>query len=319
MDEVEILKRIRILIIVIICIYVLLNILMLPTFLERGIDAMIQFNLYFILVLAIPLTLLYFTLKIKYGIQIKYVGKLNLNKEYIREIPISYSPAIASYIHNCQIETYTDYTSMILYLCTKKYIKLIKKEEGYIYEVLTKDISGLMPHEKYIYECVTEDIKFDEGKFKEVVIKDAKDISLITDIKQKPKWIIWSVILLLVIIMFSILLNRNVIEVLNMFVGIIGYIVLLLVYSMMPLHQEAKGLFMTDKYYLTDKGKQERQNLIGLKSFMEDYTLIGEKNIEYVEILEGYIPYGLVLGITGEIEKFIINNDTYRSFIYKKN
>ena len=81
------------------------------------------------------------------------------------------------------------------------------------------------------------------------------------------------------------------------------------------IYQIIKKKFFT-VYRLQNKGKKELKKIKNLKNFMKQYTLIYEKDIEYVMTLEGYIPYTLSLGISKKIEEYISNNEKYRNLIY---
>ena len=47
-------------------------------------------------------------------------------------------------------------------------------------------------------------------------------------------------------------------------------------------------------------------------------TLIKDKEIDYVQILENYIPYALSLGEADIVEEFIKYNEEYRDLIYNR-
>ena len=79
-------------------------------------------------------------------------------------------------------------------------------------------------------------------------------------------------------------------------------------------HQE---IYITNtKYVRTKKGKELAMTLNGIKNYMKEYTLINEKNLDYMRILEEYIPYALVLNEANAIEEFIKSNEEYRDLIY---
>lgn len=67
----------------------------------------------------------------------------------------------------------------------------------------------------------------------------------------------------------------------------------------------------------TSKGNKEAVIWRKFKNYIHDYTLISEKNIEHIKILEEYIPYAIALEEAKSIEKFISKNEKYRKLIYK--
>ena len=72
-----------------------------------------------------------------------------------------------------------------------------------------------------------------------------------------------------------------------------------------------------NNYRLTRKGKKELKKIKAFKNFIKDYTLIKEKDIEHIQILEEYIPYSLSLGVSPQVEEYIKQNEIYRNLIYK--
>ena len=58
--------------------------------------------------------------------------------------------------------------------------------------------------------------------------------------------------------------------------------------------------------------------LKGLKKYINEYTLLKEKEIEHVQILENYIPCALALDEADTVEEFIKNNEEYRNLIYNR-
>ena len=72
------------------------------------------------------------------------------------------------------------------------------------------------------------------------------------------------------------------------------------------------------EYIRTEDGKNIALLLKGLKRYINEYTLIKDKEIDYIHILENYIPYALVLDEADAVEDFIKNNEEYRNLIYNR-
>ena len=64
--------------------------------------------------------------------------------------------------------------------------------------------------------------------------------------------------------------------------------------------QKENGIF------LNKEGKEELKKWIKLKNFMENYTLLKNRNVEEIVIYERYIPYAIALGV----------NVTYRNTMF---
>lgn len=268
----------------------------------------------FTIFVAISFLILHIIYKVKYSGRKEIVSE----KEYLRELPKQYSPALISLIYDLKIDIYKDYTATILYLCTNKYINIINNEGKYEFEILNTDSSSLSESERYVLDKIINKTKFDEFEFSNKVIEEAKENFLITDKEPSkvPKVILGT---LIVIILFIILYTKNI----ALFVfGIILLVYIIRCYKMMK--STIKNSFnKTDesdytKYKRARNGKELARKLQAFKNYINEYTLINEKEIDYIQILEEYIPYAVSLGEANTIEKFIKHNQKYRSLIYDR-
>ena len=268
-------------------------------------------NILLIIIFCIP----YITIKLN---NIKF--NIDFNKEYTRELKNEYSPAIVSLIYDLKTEVYRDYTSTILGLYIKKYIDISGfDEEIVITKGAKQDMQNLLKHEVYVYNCVINKEKFDELKFKEFIIEDAIEKELITTRQQNKKSL--NTQLLLIVGLFSFVMAAvSKSEVIRKIFSTCVFILILL-----PLIWIIKNGFESftgaigneDRYKITSKGKQELKKIKAFKKFIKDYTLIKEKDIEHIQILEEYIPYSLSLGASPQVEEYIKQNEIYRNLIYK--
>lgn len=241
---------------------------------------------------------------------------LNFNNEYIRDLNKEYPPAIMSLLYDLKNETYRDYTATILYLYTKKYINISKfNEDVAINAGINKNFDNLMKHERYARNCLINYLKFDESKFKDYIISDAvqKGLVEIKDNKNQKdiKLMDWRFFILFIIYICLLLMIKN-----NIILKIIE-IMLVIIISLLFLANLLKKFNNKAKYKLTSKGKKELKKIKAFKNFINDYTLIEEKDIEHVEILGEYIPYSLSLGMSPQVEEYIKKNEIYRYLIYK--
>ncbi len=243
---------------------------------------------------------------------------INFDKGYIRDLPKHCNPAIASLIYDLKIDVYKDYTATILYLCIKKYLNLVKDGDTYKVELVQQqDYSSLGRCEKYVLDIVENKIKFDENQFKKEIIEEAQEKELITDKKYSkiPKIIL---ILILIITFLIIAYNINKIVFIALFsiLGAIAYALYLII--KMKNQDQITFDFVSTEYIRTKNGKNMALLLNGLKRYIKEYTLIKEKEIDYIKILENYIPYALALNEADAVEKFIKYNEDYRDLIYNK-
>lgn len=234
----------------------------------------------------------------------KYKRQFNFKQvsinEINREIPDKYSPAICSALFNKKVEAYKDYTATILYLEHKKYLKLDFSSNEYNIEEINNNIEDLEEHEKYVFECAIKKESFDEEIFREKVIRDMTRQQLIIKKKDRRKEVFFLIGISFIIAHFT---------------------ESLLLYTLAPL---ALGAFFLITYSTSNKirckstiiGKVLVEDMIKLKNFFREYTLLDDKNIEYKELAGEYLPYAISLGETKTIEKFLESNEKYRSIIY---
>lgn len=243
---------------------------------------------------------------------------INFDKEYIRDLPKYCSPAISSLIYNLKLDVYKDYTATVLYLCIKKYINLIKDGDTYKLKIgKEKNISDLGRCERYVLEIITNKNKFDENQFKKEIIKEAQEKGLITDKKHSK---IAKIILILIFASVLLIIAHNVSNVLFIIcISILGAI-LYSGYLILKLKDENQINFevVDTEYVRTEDGKNIALLLKGLKRYINEYTLIKDKEIDYIQVLENYIPYALVLDEADKVDDFIKSNEEYRDLIYNR-
>ena len=230
-------------------------------------------------------------------------------KNITREISNQYTPAICSFLYNKKVESYSDYTATILYLESKNHIKVAKGDNGYFIKVINDDIENLSEHEKYTFECIIRKYKFSMDMFKYYVIKDAINLGLAkqkilnTNNSLNLRSVLF-LILFIIVIVLTFTLGED-----------YGALIILLAFAIyIPLGAISKDT----KEILTKKGKKVRYQVMGLKSFIREYTLLKERSIEYKELFGNYIAYALSLGEADVVNEFVKENEQYRDLIYNK-
>lgn len=242
---------------------------------------------------------------------------INFNKEYIRDLPKHCNPAICSLIYDLKIDVYKDYTAIILYLCIKRYINLAKDGNTYKVELVKEqDYSNLGRCEKYILNIIENKVKFDENQFKREIIKDAQEKGFITNRKHSKIPKIALTLILIVSSLFITYYINKIVFIVSAF--ILATIVPFLGYMIMEAENENALDIGDTEYIRTEDGKNIALLLSGLKRYIKEYTLIKEKEIDYIQILENYIPYALALDEADAVEEFIKHNEEYRDLIYNR-
>ena len=234
---------------------------------------------------------------------------MNFEKSYIRDLPKYCSPAIVSIIYNLKTDVYKDYTATVLYLYTKKYIDMEKIGDRYnIKEGTNNDFSSLSKCENYVLDVIRSRKEFNAFNFEQIIINEAQEKKLLTDKKYSK---IPKILLVLVIALILLIITYKINFVLFFIYATAAGTTALGYYLM-------NGMDENIKYKRTKDGKNIALLLKGLKKYMKEYTLIKDKEIDYIQILENYIPYALALGEADAVEEFIKYNEEYRNLIYNR-
>lgn len=238
----------------------------------------------YFLVFCVPIVIL----NILFMIGTKKYKEKQINFEgYFRDINQKYTPAIASYILDDNVEDSKDILATILYLATKKYLNLDIENEIINIEITSKSNENLFQHEQYLINCIKEDKKIQAREFYRYVNEDCEKVNLIKikkEFDEKEK-----IILLVGILIWAISGT-----VLGQILWIYGILVTILFFWLLA--------FITSRLDKTKEGKIYAKEIKGLKHYLKDYTLIKEKEVNYIEIGGEYLAYALALDVADKIE-----------------
>ena len=270
-------------------------------------------------------------------------GKREINKEnrylkkinpyiYFREIPNSFGIGVTTLLIDSTIENYKDIIAVILDLCAKKYLNLVKQGDKYIIKVLKGIDDSLLSNEKYILSLVlNNDIKnISYTEWFNYCMQDGINLGLYTHTVQKNKVnnpfvsrqerikkdnkvkLILSLILpcLVFVIIFSSNLILAIFSSLILF-GI-SYLILTIIFNIKLFFRE---MFKEAQYYKeqnyvkqlnnklirTDKGVDELHKLYSFKAFIKDFGHFVDKKPEEIVLWDRYLSYAQVFGLTKEI------------------
>lgn len=235
--------------------------------------------------------------------------------KYIRELPKYFPPAIASFLLDLNLETTTDYTATIAYLISKKYIKF--KENNI--DIINSNIDSLSLHEQYVFNCITKQNKYNQEEFIKLVMSDAEQMNLIQKGRRKIHFLRNICINLILFFLLGFLYNDVFTTgILNQLVGILGFISEISIFAIIGYSIYLLTKYQHENYHRTKLGYIESQKWSGVKRYLHEFTLISEKNINDIILLDDYIPYSIALNEAQNIEKFIEENNIYRQLIYGK-
>jgi len=242
--------------------------------------------IYGVVIIFIPILLIYL---ITNGIKKKNEV---CSKDYYRDIENKYTPAIASLLLDYKIEGNEGVLATILDLHAKKYLKTYKKDKKLEIEIANENTENLYLHEKYIIDCLKKKELIEVMKFQDKVEEDCVNNKLVNKKELNPYWIKTISFELKTGIIFM-LLETFFPESWFKTAFIINVIALIMTFVF---------LSAIKKHIRTNKGKELALKFKGLKNFIKDYTLLAERDIDYINIIDRYLPFALALGVANKLE-----------------
>ena len=246
--------------------------------------------------------------KIKNKIYLKetYNDSDFLNREISTQIP----PSIVGYLF-CQKVKYKHLIADIMDLYAIKAINIKKQEDNTLkIESIKNENAKKITSESQQYILNTlvdkeDDLLFNYTEWKKLVIKEYKNNNWTKKIETAN-----AIIVTIIVLAYSIIggivgwnseggENKGLASIGVLAGFVISIFVICFYIAFMELQKE-NGIF------LNKEGKKELKKWIKLKNFMENYTLLKNRNVEEIVIYERYIPYAIALGV----------NVTYRNTMF---
>ena len=242
--------------------------------------------------------------------------KVRLAKDegiYVRDIEVEYSPAVLSYLQNQKIEKKKDLVASILNLCAKGFLKIEKKEENhYKLEPLpNKNSKTLKKDEKYVYDKICKKEKINMNTWVQYVREEFESYHFTkkSKIRLSDVFLFLYIAILIIGAIYSAISGNNEIsnEMFNMiFVPFFVAFELVILEPLMRIiiRYLRKGEYLDGTY--TVKGAKEMKRWDKYKKFLEDYTLLEDKPLESVIVLEKHLAYATVLNVNTSYTKSFI-------------
>lgn len=252
---------------------------------------------------------------------IAYIYKKIRNKIYLketyndsdflnREISTQIPPSIVGYLF-CQKVKYKHLIADIMDLYAIKAINIKKQEDNTLkIESIKNENAKKITSESQQYILNTlvnkeDDLLFNYTEWKKLVIKEYKNNNWTKKIETAN-----AIIVTIIVLAYSIIggivgwnseggENKGLASIGVLAGFVISIFVICFYIAFMELQKE-NGIF------LNKEGKKELKKWIKLKNFMENYTLLKNRNVEEIVIYERYIPYAIALGV----------NVTYRNTMF---
>lgn len=248
------------------------------------------------------------------------LSKIDLknNGEYFRDIIKGYTPAELSYIDNFNIED-SDIVATLLNLSLKGVITLNENPNTIEINNVETELSN---NERYILDIIKSNKwnEFNKSKFLLEIIKDALKNELIKESKTLKKGfgkiiIIWPICFCILITMaIFVFKNSELFETTVSFL-ILAFLIMIVMFlpiMLIVFYSSYNNKMQKEPYIRTKKGEQINANLEGLKNYLNDYSLIEEKEYKELELWEDYLIYSVIFRQNNKltedtIDKYIKN------------
>ena len=255
-------------------------------FIKNSIPAYI----YVIAIIFVPILLIYLITN-----TIKKKNEVH-SKDYYRDIESKYTPAIASLLLDYKIEGNEAVLATILDLHVKKHLRISKKDKKLEIEITKENTENLYLHEKYIIDCLKKKELIEVMKFQDKVEEDCINNKLVNKKEVSSFWgdavgfeFKTGIIFMALETVFPGKWYRT-----ALIINIIAFIMTFVILSAIKRHIR------------TNKGKELALKFKGLKNFLKDYTLLSERDINYINISDRYLPFSLGLGVANKLENSYI-------------
>lgn len=222
----------------------------------------------------------------------------NINFKYYREIIKEYSPAMLSFLLD-GIELKKDFTASVIYLINKGYFKLTEDNKlertDKSYSELPEDLQVICNNfEDMLY---IPKVQFEENQKQSLLKKQWFDsIEKVAVGKglviERKAWKITSffTILCLLEVIYAIGIEN---------IGLICISVILMFVLMFTKF----WAFDENKWIKTQKGYEIYTKIVGLKNYIEDYSMLSESELKEITIWEDYLIYAIILNNTSKLNQ----------------
>jgi len=248
---------------------------------------------------------------------------INNEKEiYIRDIQVDYSPAILSYLVNNNTDINTVLPATILNLCVKGVIKLQEDNDGNVKIINLNKVdlvNQLSEDEKYAYEMITSSISSSKvAKWKEIIKEEYDKYKFSNEHKISLFWYLFYTYII-ILILNVVMLCLDVVST-ERYGSIFLFTIVFTIWSL-PIALVINSIFsrtkFKDKY--TVRGAIELNRWRKFEKFINDFTLINQKEYKSIAILGKYLSYSVVLRLNNKCDKELLRKvDLEYSFNIEK-
>lgn len=322
---------------------------------EEGLFSIFAFKILFLIVTGFLSCFTFFSIVGYLFGFIKGILKISLEKNnikkynpyvYYRELPNNYGIGVNTLLLDSKIENFKDIVAVLLDLCARKYISLIKTNDKYVIKIIKSIDSNLLDNEKYILSLIYKNnLKdLDYTTWYNYCLKDGMNLGLFypRDVKVNNKplldnnsfnkyfntikktSLIISIIIFFVIFLIggplfaligSIIIYYLILIICWFILSLIGMIISIKNISKQTTSSSYK-ILLDNQLSITEKGIKELHKLYSFKSFINDFGNFVDKRVEEVYLWDRYLSYAQVFGLTKEIMntgyKQLIENNSFK-------
>ena len=231
---------------------------------------------------------------------------------YIRDVDVEYSPAVLSYLQNQKIEKKKDLMACILNLCAKGFLKIEKKEENH-YElkvVPNKEEELLKKDEKYLYNKICKKEKINLNTWTRYIREEFESYHFTKETKMRLSTVFLALYIgsMIILAIYATIsgnqIGQGIFDMVFMTFFVAFELAILEPIIREVLRHLRKGEYLDGTY--TVKGAKEMKRWDKYKKFLEDYTLLEDKPLESVIVLEKHLAYATVLNVNTSYTKSFV-------------
>ena len=236
---------------------------------------------------------------------------------YIRDVDVKYSPAVLSYLMNNKIETKKDLPATLLNLCAKGVLRIEKKEDkvNIIDLKNTREIEKLPEDERYAYDMFVSGVTNNKiNSWKDKIKEEYKKHRFSKENDVPLGAYIFGLYVILFIGIFAYMIITGEYTITGKAAQIIGYVLIATfigAWEMFVISYFKTILFgilkidyskeFRDIY--TKKGAKEFTRWKKFEKFIEEFSLIKEREHDSIAIWGKYLSYSIALGINNKCDK----------------
>ena len=254
-----------------------------------------EFYLFVLLCILSTICSMFFSKKV---INLSNLEKIDIygSKDIYREIIRNYSPIIISFIDQMHYNFDIAIVSGLLSLNNKKIIKLHNNN----IEILNKDANNIGLSEKYLLDNINNGkIHINNEYFKNIILTECLDEKLIEKRENERLLMLGTLIIIIFLPAIILIYAGGYVGVMKSFMSLELLMSLFCIWFFLYAPVLLVLLVLLGKNFMmiyrrTSKAKELNKKLEGLKNYLKNYSMLGEKEAQAIALWEDYIIYSVI-------------------------